>query len=211
MVEVPIERLEPNPWNSNHVSPENEKKLDASLKRFGLFKPVLVRELPNSRLQIIGGEHRWSAAKRLGYTTVPIINLGRITDHRAKEIGLADNGRYGEDDTLQLGALLKELGADNIADFLPYTSTDLENIFTATSIALDDLDLDGDKKLPDLNTPPPAPTHQLMRFKVPIADVAWVQALVEREMKAGGFTKEDSLSNAGNALVNLLNKAKENL
>nr|EKV2115583.1 chromosome partitioning protein ParB [Acinetobacter baumannii] len=31
-------QLQPNPWNSNIVSPENEAKLKASIERRGMFK-----------------------------------------------------------------------------------------------------------------------------------------------------------------------------
>ena len=43
-----------------------------------------------------------------------------------------------------------------------------------------------------------------MRFKVPIEDAEFVTALIERTRKTQRFTDEDSLTNAGNALVHLL-------
>ena len=97
--------LEPNPWNTNIVTPENERKLEASIKRLGFFRPVIVREIaksPNSETgyQILGGEHRAETAVRLGINQIPVINLGPIDDLQAKEIGIADNARYGVDDTI---------------------------------------------------------------------------------------------------------------
>jgi ParB family chromosome partitioning protein len=68
---VPVELLHPNPWNTNVVTPENEKRIEESIKRLGLFKPVTVRELTDGRLEILGGQHRWEAARRLGYKEVP--------------------------------------------------------------------------------------------------------------------------------------------
>lgn len=211
MQNVPIDSLAPNPWNTNHVSPENEHKLDESVKRFGVFKPIIVRTLPDGTYEILGGEHRWGAAKRLGYTEIPIVNLGEISDKRAKEIGLADNGRYGDDDTLQLAGLLKELGAEDVASFLPYTDTELDSIFSSSTISLDELDNEDDPSLPDLPSVSATPTTQVMRFKTPIEDVAWITQLIEHTMKAEGFKSEDSLSNAGNALVHILRKYREDL
>lgn len=211
MFTVAIDRLEPNPWNTNSVSPENEVKLDESVKRFGVFKPIIVREIEGGRLQILGGEHRWGSAQRLGYTEVPVVSLGKISDRKAKEIGLADNGRYGEDDTLGLSGLLRELGVNEVSNFLPYTDSELSTILASGDIGLDDLDADLDK-LPDLSDKPaPQATTQVMRFKVPVEDVSWVTALIEREMKGGGFTKEDSLSNAGNAFVSILKQYRDSL
>lgn len=206
---LPPESLVPNPWNTNVVSPDNEAKLEESIKRFGMFKPVVVRELADGTLQIIGGEHRAGAAQRMGIKAIPVVNLGRIDDHRAKEIGLVDNGRYGADDTLQLAELLEGLGnADELASFMPYSETDLASIFSSVNIALDDLDLDdAEETAPSLPKEKPIQTHAVMRFKVPVDDQGWIADLVEKTMKQQKFTEEDSLTNAGDALVYLLKKA----
>ncbi|CAG9228753.1 ParB/RepB/Spo0J family partition protein [Burkholderia vietnamiensis] len=203
---VPVDMLRPNPWNTNHMSPENEAKLDASLKRFGgLYKPVVVRTLDDGSLEILGGEHRWESAKRMGLTEVPIINVGRISDKAAKEIGLVDNGRYGEDDTLALSRLLKELG-DDVGEFLPYTDTELSDILLASNIDLDSLDSNDAPEMPEL--PSAGATHQVMRFKVPVEDVAWITSAIDRAAREQGFTQEDSMTNAGNAFVHLMKAYK---
>ena len=199
--------LKPNPWNPNIVSPQNETKLEESVKRNGVFKPILVRELKDGSLEIIGGEHRVLAAKKLKFEKIPIINLGKLSDEKAKELCILDNGRYGEDDTLALSELLRELGTpDDILSFLPYSSDELDSIFNSSSIELDDLDSSTEDI--DLDSLPSktAQVSQLMRFKVPIEDSEFVQRLVDTAMKSQGFTGEDSLSNAGHALVYLLKK-----
>lgn len=210
MNDVPIGDLNPNPWNTNIVSPQNEEKIEASIKRFGIFRPVIVRTLEDGSLQILGGEHRWTVAKRMGMKTIPTINLGVIDDQKAKEIGLVDNGRYGEDDALALSELLKDMGSvDEILGFLPYTGDELENLFSASSISLDDLDIDDDDgRIPDLPTIKGTLTHQIMRFKVPVEDSDFVQRLIEATMKSQHYTDDDSMSNAGNALVHLLKELK---
>lgn len=203
--------LVPNPWNTNVVSPDNEAKLEESIKRFGMFKPVVVRELADGTLQIIGGEHRAGAAQRMGIKAIPVVNLGRIDDTKAKEISLVDNGRYGADDTLQLAELLEGLGnADDLASFMPYSETDLASIFSSVNIALDDLDLDDAEDVaPSLPKEKPIQTHAVMRFKVPVDDQGWIADLVEKTMKQQKFTEEDSLTNAGDALVYLLKSASQ--
>lgn len=203
---LPPASLVPNPWNTNVVSPDNEAKLEESIRRFGMFKPVVVRELDDGSLQIIGGEHRASAAQRMGIKMIPVVNLGRIDDHRAKEISLVDNGRYGADDTLQLAELLEGLGkVDELASFMPYSETDFASIFSSVNIALDDLDLDdAEETAPSLPKEKPIQTHVVMRFKVPVDDQSWIVDLIEKTMKCQKFTDEDSLTNAGDALVHLL-------
>lgn len=194
--------LHPNPWNTNVCSPDNELKLENSIRRLGMFKPVVVRELADGSLQILGGEHRAQAAARVGLTSIPVVNLGRISDEKAKEIGLIDNSRYGSDDTLQLAELLEGLGTvEELASFMPYAEADLASIFSSVNIALDDLDLPDEDEAPKLPKEKPVQTHQIMRFKVPVDDVAMVTDLIERVMKVQKFTESDSLANAGDALV----------
>lgn len=203
--DVPIAKLRPNTWNTNHVSPENEAKIEASINRYGFYRPIIVREV-EGELEILGGQHRWQVAARMGLKKVPIINLGEISDQTAREIGLVDNGRYGQDDTLELAELLREMGnVEELSTFLPYTGAEFEEIFASSDIDLDSLGLpEGDgESLPDLGAST-APTGQIMRFKVPIGDVPMVEKLIEQTMKSQGFTGGDSLANAGDALVHLL-------
>lgn len=208
MVTVGIDSIRPNSFNTNYVSPENEEKLVNSIERHGLVKPIICRELKDGTLEIIGGEHRWKVAKRLGYKEVPVVNLGSVPDKKAKEVMLLDNGRWGEDDTLALSELLKELDTDEVLKFLPYSTDELSSIFAGSDIDLDDLDSDED--LPDLKSLPSkkAQTHVVMRFKVPVADSEYVQKYIDTVMKSQGFTAEDSMSNAGNALVHILRAEK---
>lgn len=203
--------LTPNPWNTNVVAPDNEAKIDASLKRLKMFKPIIVRTLEDGTRQILGGAHRRDSAIRLGLAEVPVMNLGAVTDQQAKEIGLVDNGRYGNDDSVQLAALLDELGApEDLAEFLPFTNADFESIFASGSIALDmHLGLDDDAAAPMEPVAKAAQTHVIMRFKVPIGDQATITEVIERTMKRQHFTDEDSLANAGNALVHIFQEIEK--
>jgi ParB family transcriptional regulator, chromosome partitioning protein len=199
--------LVPNPWNSNVVSAENEVKLDNSLKRVDMYKPIVVRTLKDGTLQILGGQHRSASAVRLKLSQVPVINLGFIDDKKAKEISLLDNGRYGRDDTLALAEILDSIGdLKELTEFMPFTDAEIGQIFSSVDIDFDDLDIEDPTEPTSLPKEAPGQTHVLMRFKVPIDDAAKLQGLVESVMKKQGFTKEDSLSNAGNALVWLMQK-----
>lgn len=211
LIQVNPAELRPNPWNSNIVSPENEAKLDASMKELGIFKPVLVREIANAlggtALEIIGGEHRAQSAVRLGMPQVPAFNLGPIDDVTAKKIGLADNARYGVDDTLSLAALIDSLGDQDLTSFLPYNEHDLAALSSAVSIDLDALGL-GEKDDPPeaksaAETKAPK-THTVIRFKVALGDSERISAIITKIQKAHSYTKADELTNAGDALVHLL-------
>jgi ParB-like chromosome segregation protein Spo0J len=207
--------LKPNPWNTNIMTPENEAKLEASVRRLGFFRPAVVREFANgqiSEFQILGGQHRVEIAIKIGLATIPVVNLGPIDDLKAKEIGIADNARYGVDDTLAFAELLKEMGnADQLADFLPYTQSDFDGYFASAEIDLDSLEFEENfdrheesQAEPDPELPKAPKTHTIVRFKVALKDAEEITALIERTKKTHGLTTSDELTNAGDALVQLL-------
>ena len=201
-------KLQGNPWNPNILDAASEAKLDASLKRLGFFKPIIARQLLAGGLEIIGGHHRWESAIRLGIKEVPVINLGYIEEATAKEIGLADNGRWGHDDAGKLAEVFAELDIDELTDFLPYSANDLSAIIATSEIDIDDLNLDDDDDIPLGDTAGP-PTDTIMRFKVPIKDAEDISAKIGKVTKEQGFDGSNALTNAGDALVYLLLGEKE--
>jgi ParB-like chromosome segregation protein Spo0J len=212
--EAGIEELRPNPFNPNSVGPANEAKLDKSLEKFGgLFKPIIVREIKGwkddgPRYEILGGEHRWLSAVRAKLKKVPIFNLGPIDDKTAKEISIADNARYGFDDDLLLADVLASIGtADEIQSFLPYGAADLEAIISSSTIALDELELPEtleDHELPEEKLAKTPRTHTIMRFKVALADAERITERIVAVKHEHGLTTSDDLTNAGDALVQIL-------
>jgi len=196
--------LRGNPWNPNVLDPASEHKLDASIKRLGFFKPIIARELDVGVLEILGGHHRWESAIRLGLTELPVINLGEIDDVTAKEIGLADNGRWGHDDAGKLAEVLAELDLEDITTFLPYSDNDLSAIIATSEIDIDDLNLDDDDDVPLVDETKAPPTDTIMRFKVPVRDAEEISEVINKIMKAQGFDGSNALTNAGDALVFLL-------
>jgi len=207
--------IEPSPWNTNVVSHENEEKLKAAIERLGMFKPIIVREIEDPsgvRRQCLGGWHRNEQAIELGYATVPVCNVGVIDDVKAKEISLVDNERYGVHDTLKLSGLLEDLDLGDIEAFMPWTTRDIDAMTASIAVEIESLDLD--PALPDEDddapedTPAPkvAKTHQLMKYRVPLGDAGKISALIKRTMTEEGFTADDDMTNAGEALAFLLLK-----
>lgn len=214
-IQVDPKSLSFSPWNVNSVSPENQKKLEESIKRNGIFRPVVVRELADGVLEVIAGEHTTRAAIELAFPVMDVYNLGPISDVRAKEISVIDNQHYGHEDTFGLAALLKEFDG-NVEDFLPMSDADLKAIFKSTSIDFDSLELPDTLDSPETVANPDddlagAPiTHSFLKFKVPLGDAEFVQRCIEAVIKRQKISGSDSLANAGDALVYLCNnQAKE--
>ena len=213
---VAVEQLRPNPWNTNQVSPANEARIRESIVRNGLFKPIIVRKVAGQGgWEIIGGQHRYEQAVELGYTEIPICDLGEISEIQAKEIGILDNSRYGADDVVGLAEILQEIGdVADLQEFLPYGEADLASIFQSTTISLDDLDIDENFDAPeekareqDVASERPVKTHTVMRFKLSLGDAERLTKLIAETQKHQGFTTEDDLTNAGDALIYLLGKS----
>ena len=218
LLSVSPDRLRPNTYNPNYVSPENETKLARSMEELGQFKPIIVRQLrdeaSDTDFEILGGEHRWQAATAAKMSEIDVYDLGVVDDSRAKKIALADNARYGADDTLALAKLLGEVGTpDEIQQFLPYTDADISTIFSSLDIALDELDLpDSIEDRPEKAEPAAdrvPKTHTIMRFKVPLTDAERITEVIARTQKRHDFNSSDELTNAGDALVHLIFADKE--
>jgi ParB-like chromosome segregation protein Spo0J len=200
--------LRPNPWNTNAVGPENMKKLANSIRELGFVSAVVVRELPNGELQILGGQHRVETACDMGLTEVPTLNLGIISDVKAKKIGLIDNSRYGVDDTISLAKLYEEIGmsASELAEFLPFSEQDFETISRAVDIDIDNLDLDDDDAdgLAEETAKRPEKTHDILRFRVSLGDAERIRQMIETTIKSERLQDDDDLTAAGSALAILL-------
>ena len=210
--------LRPNPWNPNNVDPVNQTKLENSIRRDGIKRPIVVRQLSNGDYQIIGGQHRTEAAIELGMKQIPIINRGKISDAEAKKETLLDNYRYGSDNLDRLSALLSDpdIGdAASLLDTMPIDEEELAEYFKHLTSETIDLDIeaelddgskaaDDDEDTVDLSTGKPLRTHQIIRFRVSVEDQAKLAELLKQVKIDEGYVTSDDLTNDGDALVHLL-------
>lgn len=213
---LPPETLQANPWNPNEVDPINQEKIVNSLRKEGFFKPILVRELADGTLEILGGEHRRDAAIELKEETVPVLNLGTIDDAKAKRMTLLDNGQYGENNYDKMVALFENGGMgtmDEIMSIMPFDESEVEGYFSHDTLeadlaALDTMDEADDDTPLNMASAPMAKTSQVLRFKVNVIDAEWLTDLVKKTKAEQGYTQSDDLTNAGDALVHLLRHYK---
>lgn len=89
--EIAVELIDPNPYQTRRrISEESLKELADSIRSSGVVQPVVLRPGPNSRFQLIAGERRWLAAKRVGKTTIPAI-VRQVSNEQAMEITIIEN------------------------------------------------------------------------------------------------------------------------
>ena len=65
-------------------------ELAQSIQAHGMLQPIVVRPVGEQRWQIVAGERRWRAAKRIGLTEVPVI-IRDMSDAEASQIALIEN------------------------------------------------------------------------------------------------------------------------
>jgi len=72
--EVPVDAISANPRQPRQVfDDEALEELRISIQEVGFLQPIVVRELPGQRYELVMGERRWRAAQSLGRTTIPAI------------------------------------------------------------------------------------------------------------------------------------------
>ena len=120
----PIDRLRPYERNPRTHSPEQITKIAASLLEFGWTNPILV----DGDAGIIAGHGRLLAARELGMTTVPVIELSHLTEAQRRAYVIADN-RLALDAGWDEDLLAEELKALEGLDFnLELTGFDLDEL-----------------------------------------------------------------------------------
>jgi len=83
----PLDALTPYANNARTHSDEQIAQIAASIAEFGFVNPVLIDE----RGVIVAGHGRLAAAKRLGMTEIPVIELAHLSEAQRKALIIADN------------------------------------------------------------------------------------------------------------------------
>jgi ParB family chromosome partitioning protein len=85
---IPLDRIDPNPQQARSEL-GNIEELMASIKAKGVLEPILVRPR-GERYEIIAGERRYVASKRVGLREIPAIEM-IVKDNEALELALIEN------------------------------------------------------------------------------------------------------------------------
>ncbi len=85
---IPIEKIDPNPQQARSELGD-VKDLMSSIKEKGILEPIIVRPR-HGRYEIIAGERRFIASKKIGLKDIPCIEKN-VEDNEAMEIALIEN------------------------------------------------------------------------------------------------------------------------
>ena len=91
LVQVPLDRISPNPHQPRTVlSEESLAELADSIREHGVIQPLVVTQEMGGDYQLIAGERRWRASRLAGLETVPVI-VKDAAPQEMLEIALVEN------------------------------------------------------------------------------------------------------------------------
>jgi ParB family transcriptional regulator, chromosome partitioning protein len=91
-LEIPLDHIERNPFQTRtRFDDAKLAELASSIAATGVVQPILVRPLDiPGRYQLIAGERRWLASRRVGKSTIPAI-VRQVSDEQTLEITIVEN------------------------------------------------------------------------------------------------------------------------
>lgn len=159
LLKVDINKVHPNSWNPKEPNTKEYENVKKSLEINGYAQPILVRE-DGDGFEIIDGQHRFLAAKELGYSEIYIYNAGQISDEDAKSMTIWMQTQVPFDE-VQLAPIVVELNKLDIQ--LPYTDEEIVTFEKMTQFDFDaaynedvpqDADMDDDMKTLNIKMTP---------------------------------------------------------
>lgn len=89
--EIPVEQIVPNRYQPRTVfDDERIEELSQTIRTHGVIQPIVVRELESGQYELIAGERRWRAVKKLNLPTIPAI-VRSMNDTQAASVALIEN------------------------------------------------------------------------------------------------------------------------
>jgi ParB family transcriptional regulator, chromosome partitioning protein len=106
---VPVEKIEPNPFQPRtRFSEEELAELTLSIQAQGIIQPITVRKIGYDRYQLISGERRLKASKLAGLTEIPTF-IRIANDEQMLELALVENIQREELNPLEIAISFQRL------------------------------------------------------------------------------------------------------
>lgn len=212
VVDVPLDLVDPNPWNPNKQSERQFAAEVESIRANGFVLPCVLRKV-DDRYQIIDGEHRWKAINLLhqdGITTgagnlpdilaagvLPSVVLD-IPEPEAKRLTIILNETRGRADLADLADLIADLNTslgEQVGTGLPYSEKELAEFVALGNYTWDTTPVSED----DFQGDTAAPSFTITAQVDEGTWAAWNAALAARNL-TGSPAKEG----AGHLITHLL-------
>ena len=109
VVAIPIKQIATNPYQPrSNFNDENIGELAESIKNLGIVQPITVRKVENGEFQLIAGERRLRASKKIGLKTIPSF-IKNSNEEEMLEIALVENIQRKDLDPIEIALSVKRL------------------------------------------------------------------------------------------------------
>ncbi|CAN5470868.1 ParB/RepB/Spo0J family partition protein [soil metagenome] len=155
---VAVGRIIPNPFQPRRdFAPEQLAELEISIRENGLLQPLVVRpaaaDAPEgAEWELVAGERRWRAVRRLGWTEVPVV-VKQIDDRAMLVLAIVENVQRADLSPLEEAAgyrrLIEEFGLTQreVADVVGRERSTVANVLRLLQLPASVQRLVGEGKL----------------------------------------------------------------
>lgn len=89
--EIYVTDIIPSPYQPRQIFSSDEiDELSQSIKKSGVLQPILLRKINNGKYELIAGERRWRASKKIGLNKIPAI-IKEMDDQEVIVVSLIEN------------------------------------------------------------------------------------------------------------------------
>jgi len=133
VIDLPLDRLKPAPWNPNAMDAAMTARLRESLDRFGLVENLVVRPIGGGAYEVLNGNQRLPLLRERGLAFAPCVVVD-LDEAQARLLGMALNRIQGEDDLSRKAELVKNVLTSvpqaDVLSLLPETAGSLAALAT---------------------------------------------------------------------------------
>lgn len=139
--DIPLNQIFPDPNQPRKYFLESALlELSESIQQYGVFQPIIVREISEKKYQIIAGERRWRASSLAGIKTIPAL-VKEDSDRDDSAISLVENIQRESLNPIEMAqAFLKlsdkhQLSHDEIAKIVGKSRAAISNTLRLLNLA----------------------------------------------------------------------------
>jgi len=191
-INIDITKLVKADWNYKEENENLTDKLINNIKRNGQIENIIIRELDTGFYEVVNGNHRYDALKKLKYKKVYAYNFGQISLSHAQRIAIETNETKFESDNIKLAELIKEItnefSKEDLALTLPYNEEEIQNYSE-----LLDFDWEELNNSDSLDFSEPDKFNMTINLKVTPETYAEWEKLKERLKRITGYDNESKV------------------
>ena len=142
LVEVPLSQLNFADWNYKTNDAKLLTKLMNNIKQNGFLQVILIREMGYGKYEVVNGNHRLMALKKLKVKSAQCYNLGAIDLKEAQRIAIETNELRFDYDKFKLSQLLNsvktEFAIDDLMETIPFSEDEMSDLIGFSDFSFND-------------------------------------------------------------------------